>query len=143
MQPRQTPYSPGTAQDLHRKMESRAIQGPLHVEVAGWGDVLLIAPLSANSMAKFAMGLCDNLVCRTFRCWDTSKPVVVAPAMNTKMWNHAATARHLKELKDFGVLFVDPICKTLACGDVGVGAMASVLDIVDVTLSSCEGTVKG
>ena len=91
---------------------------PLHIELADWGDVLLIAPLSANTMAKLALGLCDNLVSRIFRCWEPPKVVVVAPAMNTKMWEHAVTARHLEELQGFGAAVVFPVSKTLACGDV-------------------------
>lgn len=116
----------------YEKTSARKV--PLHIELAEWGDVLLIAPLSANTMAKIALGMCDNLVSRTFRCWEASKAVLVAPAMNTKMWNHAATSRHLKELQEFGVAVIEPVSKTLACGDVGVGAMASVADIVAATL---------
>lgn len=115
-------------------MASTAAGVPLHVELAEWGEVLLIAPLSANTMAKLAMGLCDNLVSRLYRCWDSSKPVLVAPAMNTKMWDHAATGRHVQALRGMRVAVLPPVSKTLACGDVGVGAMASVGDVVAATL---------
>lgn len=77
------------------------------------------------------MGLCDNLVTRVARCWPVkSKSFLVAPAMNTKMWEHPATSRQLQSLKDLGAAVLPPISKRLACGDVGTGAMANVDDIV-------------
>jgi phosphopantothenoylcysteine decarboxylase len=98
-----------------------------------WADVLLIAPLSANSLAKLAGGLCDNLLTCVARAWDFAggKPLVVAPAMNTAMWEHPLTTRQLGVLTGtLGVRVVPPVSKALACGDVGAGAMASVADIV-------------
>eukprot|EP00892_Ulva_mutabilis_P009374 jgi/Ulvmu1/6809/UM031_0012.1 len=104
---------------------------PLHIELAAWADVLVFAPLSANSLAKLSLGLADNLATRLFRAWDVAnKPVLVAPAMNSKMWVHPATAGHLEKLRTWGVAVVEPVAKMLACGDVGVGAMAAVDEIV-------------
>lgn len=65
------------------------------------------------------------------RAWDVSKPLLVAPAMNTHMWTHPLTAKHIAEVKALGVHVVDPVTKTLACGDTGTGAMASVDTLVE------------
>lgn len=100
---------------------------PLHIELAEWGHLLLFAPLSANSLAKVALGLCDNLVTRIARCWPLhAKPMLVAPAMNTKMWEHPATKGQLQMLEDMAVVVIPPVSKVLACGDEGVGAMSPV-----------------
>ena len=112
---------------------------PLHVELAEWADMMLVAPLSANTLAKVANGMCDNLVTCVARAWDfkgapdnLEKPLVVAPAMNTCMWEHPITEKQLKALDDLGVWVVPPQSKTLACGDVGMGAMASTDVLCDV-----------
>lgn len=98
--------------------------------------MLLVAPLSANSLAKMSLGLADNLATCLFRAWNIAdKPVLVAPAMNTKMWTHPATATHIQTLRSWGTVLIQPVEKMLACGDVGVGAMASVADIL-ATISS-------
>jgi phosphopantothenoylcysteine decarboxylase len=119
----------------------------LHIELRRWADVLVIAPLDANTLAKLALGLCDNCLTCVWRAWDRSRSVVLAPAMNTLMWEHPATARHLRQIAfDFGIeppsseawsdgptlRLVAPVSKRLACDDVGVGAMAGVEEIVAV-----------
>lgn len=108
----------------------------LHIELRQWADVLVIAPLSANTLAKMANGICDNLLTSVVRCWDLTKPVVVAPAMNTLMWEHPVTSAHLRTLIDWfdepmikNFIMVQPIEKGLACGEKGVGAMAMIDDI--------------
>lgn len=119
---------------------------------------MVVAPLSANSLAKMAGGLCDNLLLSTIRAWDTSglldtlrlvapdgqgvlakKVIVLAPAMNTAMWKHPITKQHLKLLegewsvKQGGWIEVlKPVEKELACGDTGVGAMRDWKEIVQV-----------
>ena len=70
----------------------------LHIELRRWADVLLIAPLDANTLAKLAGGLADNCLTCVWRAWDPARPVVLAPAMNTLMWQHPLTARHLRQL---------------------------------------------
>ena len=125
-----------------------------HIELRNWADVFVIAPLDANTLAKLAMGLCDNCLTCVWRAWDPGKPVVLAPAMNTLMWEHPFTRKHLRAVAaDFGagelpavldeealvaainerakgLRIVGPISKRLACGDVGVGALAEVPEIV-------------
>jgi phosphopantothenoylcysteine decarboxylase len=127
----------------------------LHIELRRWADLLLIAPLDANTLAKLANGLADNCLTCVWRAWDVNRPVVLAPAMNTLMWWHPVTSRHLRllaadatgqtppdstaeELIDWinahapKLRVVAPITKRLACGDAGTGAMGEVGTISDV-----------
>ncbi|PJF16581.1 Phosphopantothenoylcysteine decarboxylase [Paramicrosporidium saccamoebae] len=99
----------------------------LHIE---WADILLIAPLDANTLAKCANGICDNLVTNVIRAWDFSKPIIACPAMNTAMWDNPLTVTQLETLRNLGYTILPPQEKLLVCGDVGMGAMASTDDIV-------------
>lgn len=113
----------------------------LHIELRRWADILVIAPCSANTLAKLANGLCDDLLSCIVRAWDFKDPtklLVIAPAMNTMMWESPFTQKHLETLVELGggtmddqkrVQIIGPVEKTLACGDVGNGAMASPTDI--------------
>lgn len=103
---------------------------------------MLIAPLSANTLAKMAHGQCDNLLTCVARAWDFAHPLIVAPAMNTLMWTHPFTEQHLSTLRSLGVVIIPPISKVLACGDIGAGAMASVDEIVSVVKANTERFVK-
>eukprot|EP01006_Ploeotia_vitrea_P043392 TRINITY_DN66724_c4_g4_i1.p2 TRINITY_DN66724_c4_g4~~TRINITY_DN66724_c4_g4_i1.p2 ORF type:complete len:207 (-),score=84.97 TRINITY_DN66724_c4_g4_i1:499-1119(-) len=106
-----------------------------HIELRKWADVFVVAPLSANTMAKLANGLCDNMLTCVARAWDLEQPFIVAPAMNTLMWDHPLTAKHLAVLtNELNITVVPPVSKTLACGDTGVGAMASVDDIANAVV---------
>lgn len=98
----------------------------LHIELRRWADLMIIAPLSANSLAKMAAGLCDNLLTCVVRAWDFKLPLLVAPAMNTQMWDSPFTAQHLEVIQGLGVEVIPPQVKRLACGDSGMGAMAAV-----------------
>ncbi|KAF7830373.1 putative phosphopantothenoylcysteine decarboxylase [Senna tora] len=98
--------------------------GVLHIELRRWADIMIIAPLSANTLGKIAGGLCDNLLTCIVRAWDFSKPLFVAPAMNTFMWNNPFTERHLISIDELGINLIPPVPKRLACGDYGNGAMA-------------------
>lgn len=103
-----------------------------HILLRDWAELILIAPLTANTLAKMANGFADNLLTSVMRAWDPEKPVVLAPAMNTLMWRHPVTATHLKTLEGWYGRFsvVKPVAKKLACGDVGIGALAEIPDIV-------------
>ncbi|KAG1442567.1 hypothetical protein G6F56_011012 [Rhizopus delemar] len=108
----------------------------LHIELRNWADIMVIAPLDANTLGKIANGLCDNLLTCILRAWNVLKPVIVCPSMNTSMWTHPFTARHLDVLTTvLKFQIVQPISKKLACGDTGMGAMAEPQFIVDYTLS--------
>lgn len=116
----------------------------LHIELRKWADIFLIAPLSANTLAKLAIGLADNLLTSVARAWDPQKPLILAPAMNTLMWKHPATNEHLERLKGWypRLRLVMPVEKELACGDIGVGAMAHIDEIVRI-VSECEKKQEG
>jgi len=102
----------------------------LHIELRKWASCLVVAPLDANTMAKFSYGLCDNLLTSVFRAWDWSRPVIVSPAMNTMMWENPPTRDLVANLMFYGCHVIPPVAKRLACNDVGMGAMASVEEIV-------------
>lgn len=125
---------PGLIRDADEWSPDRYRRGDpvLHIELRRWAEVLLVAPLDANTLAKFALGLCDNCLSCVYRAWDRTRPIVLAPAMNTLMWDHPATARHLAQVEaDMGnVRIVSPQEKRLACDDVGMGAMASRPEIL-------------
>ncbi|KAI9013196.1 flavoprotein [Gaertneriomyces semiglobifer] len=115
----------------------------LHIELRNWADLILIAPLDANTLSKLAVGMCDNLLTCVVRAWDVSKPVVVCPAMNTHMWEHPVTEKQLDVLKEFGYVIIEPICKTLACGDNGVGAMEEPEVVAKRVVEVLEGWGSG
>lgn len=102
----------------------------LHIELGKWADLCVIAPLDANSLAKMAQGLCDNLLLCTARAWDFAKPLLFCPAMNTRMWEHPITAQQIETLRSWGLQEIPCVAKTLMCGDTGLGAMAEVDTIV-------------
>ncbi|KAG9099076.1 hypothetical protein FRC06_005675 [Ceratobasidium sp. 370] len=108
----------------------------LHIELRRWADTVLIAPCSANTLAKIASGLCDNLATSVLRALAPSTPTFVFPAMNTHMYEHPLTARHLAIIQDtIGYTVVGPVGKVLACGDIGIGAMTEWTDIVELVVS--------
>ena len=116
----------------------------LHIELRRWANLLLIAPLSANSLAKMSIGMADNLLLSVVRAWDTlgtidgkKKSVLVACAMNTAMWRHPVTRKQLSALEDWNgenpwIELLYPVEKTLACGDTGDGAMREWSEIVTI-----------
>ncbi|XP_054071015.1 phosphopantothenoylcysteine decarboxylase isoform X4 [Rissa tridactyla] len=91
----------------------------LHIELRRWADLMLVAPLDANTLAKLANGICDNLLTCVIRAWDLSKPLLFCPAMNTAMWEHPITARQVEQLKGFGYTEIPCVVKKLVCGDEG------------------------
>ncbi|MCX7049533.1 MAG: bifunctional phosphopantothenoylcysteine decarboxylase/phosphopantothenate--cysteine ligase CoaBC [Candidatus Sumerlaeota bacterium] len=103
-----------------------------HIEYARWADLMLVAPLTAHTAAKFALGLADDALSTLYLAYDG--PVIVAPAMNTVMWQHPATMANFKTLKERGVEIIEPDEGRLACGEIGAGKMASVERIVEAAL---------
>ncbi|XP_066541070.1 phosphopantothenoylcysteine decarboxylase isoform X2 [Hoplias malabaricus] len=103
----------------------------LHIELRRWANMLVIAPLDANTLGKIASGICDNLLTCVVRAWDTSRPLLFCPAMNTAMWQHPITSQQVATLQGFGYVEVPCITKKLVCGDEGKGAMAEVSTIVE------------
>ena len=133
----------------------------LHIDLRNWADLMLIAPLSAHTLAKISNGLCDDTVSCIVRAWDfgyadnttsgdgeeqqlhrrrrKGKPLLLAPAMNTAMWEHPLTQTQLSTIQQFGsnnnVHIIVPQIKTLACGEIGNGALASVDNIIQTVKS--------
>lgn len=103
----------------------------VHIDLAKWADIFVIAPLDANTLGKLANGLCDNLLTCVARAWDHKKPFLFCPAMNTKMWEHPITDTHITQLQNWGYRLVPCVSKTLICGDTGLGAMAEVTTIIE------------
>lgn len=104
----------------------------LHIALREWAHLLLVAPLDANTLAKLANGLSDNLVTCVARAWPLGrKPVLLCPAMNTAMWQHPVTAPQVATLEGWGCTVLRPVVKTLVCGETGVGAMAGLHEIRD------------
>ena len=101
---------------------------PGHIELADQADLFLVAPATANQLANFAQGQCPDLLASIYLA--TQAPVMIAPAMNGKMYQHPATQRNLKILRDRGVQFTDPVVGELACGYEGMGKLAPVGKII-------------
>ena len=101
-----------------------------HISLAKQADLMLIAPATANFIAKAAAGIADDML-TTVLCAFINKPVIVCPAMNTNMYENPITQRNIQTLKDLGFTFVDPKEAMLACGDLGKGALASVDTIIE------------
>ncbi len=99
-----------------------------HIELARWADVFIIAPASANTIAKLAYGIADNLL--TTIALASEKPLFVAPAMNQKMWAHTATQENIATLRQRGIAIIGPGNGEQACGDVGSGRMSEPEEIV-------------
>jgi len=99
-----------------------------HISLAQKADLILIAPATANIIAKIAGGICDDLLTCTV-CASPAK-VLIAPAMNENMYNNKITQANIRKLKDYGYKFIAPRKGLLACGKLGVGCLAAVEDII-------------
>lgn len=102
----------------------------LHIELRKWADIMLISPLSANSLSKIVNGVCDNLMTCVIKAWDFRKSIVFGLAMNTLMYNNVVTQEHLEIVKKkLGFIEVPVTCKVLKCGEFGKGSLADVNDL--------------
>lgn len=104
---------------------------PGHIELADQAGLFLVAPLSANSLGNLANGLAPDPLSSIYLALPRDTPVVLAPAMNGKMWDHPATQRNVARLKEDGCRFVGPASGDLACGYEGIGRMAEVEEILE------------
>jgi len=104
-------------------------RGMGHIQLARWADVLLVAPATANLLAKFNHGICDNLLTTLFQA--RGNPVLIAPAMNVSMWESTATQRNVTALETQGIHFVGPEPGQLACGEEGPGRMSEPETLVE------------
>lgn len=103
---------------------------PGHIELADSADLFLVAPASAHLLAEFANGLAPDPLTSIYLALPRTTPVIIAPAMNGKMWLHPATQRNLATLKADGCHFVEPAEGFLACGYEGKGRLAAVDEIL-------------
>jgi phosphopantothenoylcysteine decarboxylase / phosphopantothenate---cysteine ligase len=110
-----------------------------HIQWAKWADIVTVAPLSANSLAKVAMGICDNLLLTLICATPQNTPILLYPAMNTQMWETPITQRNIRwinESQRFTLL--DPVEKRLACGDFGIGALPEPTEILKKIEEICQ-----
>ncbi len=113
-----------------------------HIQLSRVADLVVVAPGTADLMAKMAQGLANDLASTLLLATDT--PVLVAPAMNVRMWEHAATGRNLATLRADGIRFVGPNDGDMACGEFGPGRMAEPLEIVAaIEAALADGPLKG
>ena len=123
----------------------------LHIFLRNWCDILLIAPLSANTLSTISTGGCHNLLTSIVRAWDWRgkrkeegegrKEILLAPAMNTQMWDNPFTEKQIDIMRELGCIIIPPQEKMLACGEKGNGAMASVNSIVEVVVERAKALV--
>lgn len=131
--------TPMTLQTLSRNpvsvdMWSPVTWDPDHISLADKADLFVVAPATANTIAQMAQGLAPDLLSSTYLA--TLAPVLIAPAMNSKMYAHPATQANIRILEERGHTFVDPVEGLLACGYTGIGKLAPVDSIVDQIVKS-------
>lgn len=111
-------------------LDVQAEAGMGHIELAKWADAIVIAPCSADFMAKLANGFANDLL--STLCLASAAPLYIAPAMNQQMWRHPATQENALRLKQRGVMLLGPAHGEQACGDIGAGRMLEAADIADI-----------
>jgi phosphopantothenoylcysteine decarboxylase / phosphopantothenate---cysteine ligase len=132
-----------TGREVHSEVFEHA-ETVLHVRLAREADVAVVAPATANLVARLARGLADDLLTSTLL--EFRGPLVVAPAMHSGMWGHPATIHNVDRIRDWGVTVVEPVLGPLAAGDEGMGRMAEPEDIVaavETALASRAGPLAG
>ena len=109
-----------------------------HIGWAKWAEVAAVAPLTANLLGKLACGIADDVLSTVLMALPRGCPCLLAPAMNTEMWEHPVVKRNLSWLQDMGrYTVVPPVVKRLACGDHGPGGLAEPADL----LAACEAAL--
>lgn len=111
-------------------------EGMMHIEMKNRADLMVVAPATANMIGKLANGIADDVISSTYLAMQ--KPVIIAPAMNPGMYNHAAVQRNLTTLKNDGSLIVSPEKGVVICGDDGPGKLASIDDIFSHIMNVLE-----
>ncbi len=112
-----------------------------HINLARWADMMIVAPATANSIAKFCHGLADDLVSTLYLAAEC--PIYIAPAMNQAMWHKAVTQENITRLNRRGVKIIGPNDGSQACGETGLGRMAEAEQIVQAVLSNTEQSLAG
>lgn len=122
-------------------LDESAEAGMGHIELARWADLVLVAPATADFLARLTHGMADDLL--TTVCLATSAPLVVAPAMNQQMWSNAATQQNCKQLKERGIRLLGPDSGSQACGETGPGRMLEPAVLVAEVLGSPIAELAG
>jgi phosphopantothenoylcysteine decarboxylase/phosphopantothenate--cysteine ligase len=112
-----------------------------HITFSQTIDLFVIAPATANTLAKLANGVADDFITSTYLA--SKAPILVAPAMNTVMWNHPATRRNIEKLRADGVMIIEPDAGEMACGTIGPGRLSAPERIVSTALQLLEGAPDG
>ncbi|MDN3453091.1 MULTISPECIES: bifunctional phosphopantothenoylcysteine decarboxylase/phosphopantothenate--cysteine ligase CoaBC [unclassified Psychrobacter] len=122
-----------TGNEVHVSLlDEQAEAGMGHIELAKWADLIVIAPASANTLARLAMGMADDLLATV--CLATTAPVIIAPAMNQQMWAHPAVNLNVQTLRDMNYQIIQPASGEQACGDVGAGRLPEPEQLLDEVL---------
>ena len=123
-----------TGNKVHTQLlDADAELGMGHIELAKWADLVVIAPASANTLARLAMGGADDLLATV--CLATTAPVMIAPAMNQQMWAHPAVQLNIQTLQDLDYMIIPPARGEQACGDVGAGRLPEPQELLQHVLS--------
>ena len=109
-----------------------------HIRLVRWADVVLAAPCTANTLNKLASGIGDDLVGTLFLAHDFTKPWLIAPAMNTRMYEHPTTRASLERLRGMGCTIIEPGSGALACGEVGAGRLAEPEALLAAVLQAAQ-----
>ncbi|MFI3128827.1 MAG: bifunctional phosphopantothenoylcysteine decarboxylase/phosphopantothenate--cysteine ligase CoaBC [Bacillota bacterium] len=109
-----------------------------HISLANWADIMLVAPATANTIAKFALGIADDMLSTTYLACKAKK--IIVPAMNTNMYDSVAFQTNLETIKNRGCQIIEPVSGNLACGDVGKGKMEDPQTICDIVISELNKT---
>ena len=131
--------APKTFEAISGKPVALDLFGPSahpHIELGVGADLLCVAPATANIMAKAACGLADDLLSTTLLAFDG--PVLMAPAMNSRMWAKPAVQRNLRQLTDDGIQFIGPGEGHLSCGETGIGRMVEPDEIFEAIRNLCK-----
>ena len=108
-----------------------------HIGLVDWADIIVVAPATANIIAKFANGICDDLV-STVLCVCWSKPIILAPAMNVEMWQNPAVQKNVSTLRTMGAQITGPAKGRLACGVIAEGRMSEPMEIIEMIINNAE-----
>ena len=114
---------------VYADMFDESVRDIEHISLAKKADIIVVAPATADAIARFAGGRAEDLLSSVILA--AQSPVLICPAMNERMWLHPATKENTEKLKRYGYYFVEPLKGLLACGDTGIGKLAAIDNIED------------
>ncbi len=110
--------------------DSSASNNMAHINLSRKCDAIILAPATANTIAKLANGIADNLLCSTILAAPSNLPICICPAMNVNMWNNPATMRNINLLQQYNYHVIEPQCGEQACGECGIGRLSDLEEII-------------